>query len=306
MYLFCTKYDIIRFVRVPEVLSAYPAGKDAMAIPEARMYINNNISAMFAHRQYNSHADNFAKSIQRLSSGYRINSAADDPAGLAISEKMRAQIRGTRTASKNCQDAISLLQTAEGSLQTVHDILQRMNELSIQSASDTNEDIIDRKALNEEFQQLAKELSDIFGGASFNDKKLFDGSSIVVQSGPNSYDKLNISIPQSNLSFLGLDGLDILTRINASASIENIKNAININSTNRANLGALTNRLEHKINYLDIMEENLTEAESRIRDVDMAKEISNMVKEQLLMQSSLAVLAQANKSSQMVLNLLSF
>ena len=508
------------------------------------MRINNNVTAMNAHRMYSNNNTNVTKSVSKLSSGYRINSAADDAAGLAISEKMRAQIRGLNMASKNSQDAVSLVQTAEGALQETHNILQRMRELAVQSASDTNETSIDRSALNAEFQQLKMEIDDIAGKTRFNDQNLIDGTfssykfsaeadttvkasnihignarsgvyefsstvrtvgaeagavptfssnadnannvttaaftaktggiadvetnmfnksftlnfqeldengkafytltaqdgtkftgsvsmaaaaaditidfgevgtlkltlttgildsvaagttalaakeeaainlagvkvtglggaakvegtpkaylklgeeevevvagdkevefrsagvvitlnsaltqeavedgtkldtavgtgdvtvnqakgqSLVIQTGANEGDNLAINLDRMNTKLLGIYTTEIGTRQKASAAITFVNNATNIVSSQRAELGALANRIEHKIANLDTSAENLQAAESRIRDVDMAKEMTNFTKSNILAQASTAMLAQANALPQGVLQLL--
>ncbi|MGI5907505.1 MAG: flagellin [Christensenellales bacterium] len=373
------------------------------------MRINNNIMALNTHRQYTINTQNVATSTEKLSSGYRINRAGDDAAGLAISEKMRAQIRGLTMASKNSQDAISLVQTAEGALQETHSILQRMRELATQSASDTNE-TVDRAALNEEFTALISELDDIAQKTAFNDKLLLDGSfgstatvdatseikigtlgitniefegfavgahtidftqvgagdpysaeldapgstvvvsnaagaqtlrldfgggqkitivmsdaaaadqfaaaatnqlaftvagdSSYIQTGANAGDKLAITISGMSAADLSVDTQTIGDQPTAEAAITAVNAAINAVSTQRAKLGAIQNRLAHKINNLDTSAENLQAAESRIRDIDMAKEMTNFTKNQILSQASTAMLAQANAAPQSVLKLL--
>jgi flagellin len=395
------------------------------------MRINNNIMAMNTFRQYSINTSNSANSTEKLSSGYRINRAGDDAAGLAISEKMRAQIRGLNMASKNSQDAISLVQTAEGALTETHSILQRMRELATQSSSDTNDSsVVDRDALNEEFQALKSEINDIANKTAFNGKKLLDGSfgqtsavdyvdaattldqgqngitkisvsgfttsetvsvayaagtgdysmtrtvngvaetmtinesvlgattggtlsfsfsdgasvtiegvaeatagdwagdlaidvtgaGATIQTGANAGDELQISIDKMDASALGLnsysaaaaakgganagDAIDLLTQNNASSAIDSVNTAINTVSTQRSKLGAYQNRLQHKINNLDTSSENLSAAESRIRDLDMAKEMTTYTKNNILVQAATAMLAQANSAPQGVLQLL--
>jgi len=365
------------------------------------MRISNNIMALNTHRQYTINNENVAKSTEKLSSGYRVNRAGDDAAGLAISEKMRAQIRGLNMASKNSQDAISLVQTAEGALTETHAILQRMRELATQSASDTNT-TIDRQALDAEFQQLKTEISDIASTTKFNDMNLLDGTFGVqidtdplastlfavtgfvsvtargaanetytfaddganltvtrgsdnmvitltggtmaggaqtlaieefgiyieldgaflaegldgaviefgsstggqIQTGANELDNLNISIAAMNTAVLNIDTTSVSTRTNAESAITAVNSAINQVSTQRANLGAIQNRLQHKINNLDTSAENLQAAESRIRDLDMAKEMTAFTKNNILSQAATAMLAQANAAPQGVLQLL--
>jgi flagellin len=371
------------------------------------MRINNNIMAMNTHRQYSINNSNSAKSTEKLSSGYRINRAGDDAAGLAISEKMRAQIRGLNMASKNSEDAISLVQTAEGALTETHSILQRMRELATQSASDTNDDTTDRAALDAEFTALKSEIDDIAGKTAFNGKKLLDGTfgstatvtaatseiqagqqgvtdvkiegfaagahtitfdlpgatgtaytatfgtttvsfaqpaagggsltldfgggqmvtldmsshtadsfdgdtldfvvagnSAKIQTGANEGDSLSLSIGSMKAADLGLTSSTVGSQTDAEDAITAVNTAINSVSTQRANLGAVQNRLEHKINNLDTSSENLSAAESRIRDVDMAAEMTTYTKNNILVQASTAMLAQANQAPQNVLSLL--
>ncbi|MGI5891274.1 MAG: flagellin [Bacillota bacterium] len=372
------------------------------------MRINNNISALNTFRQYTANTNSANKSMEKLSSGLRINRAGDDAAGLAISEKMRAQIRGIEMASKNSQDAISLVQTAEGALTETHAILQRMNELAVQSSSDTNE-TIDRDALQAEFDQLKSEINDIADQTKFNNKKLLNGSlnqagttidiatstlkagsdgvigmqaegpagciyefaddgsaltvtrksdgtnadavftlaspaagaqtinveelgltiqlgvdyaakglngknivmeadpsaqGLVIQTGANNGETLSVSISAMDSTTLGISGANISTQIGASNAIETITDAINTVSGERAKLGAIQNRLEHKINNLNTSSENLQAAESRIRDVDMAQEMVEFTKNNILLQAAQSMLAQANAQPQGVLQLL--
>ena len=371
------------------------------------MRINNNIMAMNTHRQYAVNNSSVSKSTEKLSSGYRINRAGDDAAGLAISEKMRAQIRGLQMASKNSEDAISLVQTAEGALTETHAILQRMRELAVQSASDTNDETVDRGALDAEFAELIKEIDDIAGKTAFNGKNLLDGtfgstinvtaaafatggalgvSSISlegfsaggtiaftqpggagtaytasydgvaisgiaihgagpqslsldfgqgrtvaiefgaglaanglaaqnltftvtgtaaqIQTGANEGDYLEISISSMTSSDLSVSASSIATRGDAESAVSEVNAAINSVSTQRASLGALQNRLEHKISNLDTSAENLQAAESRIRDLDMAKEMTTFTQNSILVQAATAMLAQANAAPQNVLSLL--
>jgi flagellin len=272
------------------------------------MRINHNISAMFAHRQYVLWNNRMAQAVRRLSSGQRINSAADDPAGLAISEKMRAQIRGLHVASRNCEDAISVVQTAEGAMGETHAILQRMRELAVQAASDTN-DGVDRDALNAEYQQLLEELDDISKQTQFNGRSLLDGSAdgangLVIQTGPNGGNTLRLSIAGVTPGQLGVSGTGIGTRDAASGVLDTLDGAIKAVSLGRADLGAYQNRLEHKISNLDTQAENLAAAESRIRDVDMAQEMMEYTKASIMTQVATAMLAQANNASKNVLTLL--
>ncbi|WP_338540813.1 flagellin [Paenibacillus tundrae] len=397
------------------------------------MIINHNIAAMNTHRQLTTNTANTNKNIEKLSSGLRINRAGDDAAGLAISEKMRGQIRGLDMASKNSQDAISLIQTAEGALNETHSILQRMRELSVQSSNDTNTDA-DRKELQSEVKQLVTELDRIGNTTEFNTKKLLDGSakgvtekvlgtaalnnnsgvtitpaalkaldtaagteasktvadgaymivrtgkndaggafdatdykivgpdgkdstditmtdvqltfgtnifttatnlavsslntnmkvgesmtfvfgkhqdassdlagSIMTQIGANAGQTAFISVGDMRASALGVKSLDISTKFGAATAIETVQNAMQKVSSQRSNLGAMQNRLEHTINNLGAASENLSAAESRIRDVDMAKEMMQQTKNNILAQASQAMLAQANQQPQGVLQLL--
>jgi len=261
------------------------------------MRINNNITALNSHRQYGINNGNIGKNVEKLSSGFRVNRAGDDAAGLAISEKMRTQIRGLNMASKNSQDGISLVQTAEGAMQTAHNILQRMRELAVQSANGTNDDDVDRNALDLEFQQLIEEIDQIEETVKFNGMDIF-GEEFTIQSGANEGDTTTFTV-----SSISTVSDDIITQENAQTAITNLTEAINELSTSRAELGAIQNRLEFKIQNLDNSAENLAAAESRIRDVDMAKMMTEFTKNNILFQASTAMLAQANAIPQSVLQL---
>jgi flagellin len=272
------------------------------------MRINNNITAVNSHRQYGINTNNISKNVEKLSSGYRVNRAADDAAGLAISEKMRAQVRGLNMASKNSQDAVSLVQVAEGGMQTVQDILQRMRELSVQAASDTNVDF-DREALDKELQALKDEIDDIADNTEFNEQKLLDGTfNGTIQAGANKGQEMGIKIESMGATDLGgttkIDAIEIGTRSDAVTALASITTALNEVSTQRAALGAYQNRLEYKVKNLDNAAENIAAAESRIRDADMAKTMTDFTKNNILMQASTAMLAQANSLPQNVLQLL--
>lgn len=400
------------------------------------MRINHNVMAMNTHRQLTINSGSTQKSVEKLSSGYRINRAGDDAAGLAISEKMRAQIRGLNQASRNSQDTISLIQTTEGALNETHSILQRMRELSVQSSNDTNTDA-DRVELQSEVTQLIKEIDRIANTTEFNTKKLLDGSatgvrgeingsvsvnnnstvtfsstviadlasaakasaayngavmivrvagtetawdatadfkivtktggelagdnttilelaagtitfgsavftanggtvalsaeglsamevgdtltfvfkefqsasselddSIMAQIGANSGQSMFVAIDDMRASALGVDTIDISSKWGAAVAIETVNNALSQVSHQRASLGAVQNRLEHTINNLDAASENLQASESRIRDVDMAKEMMEYTKNNILQQAAQAMLAQANQAPQGVLQLL--
>ncbi|QQY79138.1 flagellin [Keratinibaculum paraultunense] len=284
------------------------------------MRINNNIMAMNANRQLAINNTAVSKSLEKLSSGYRINRAGDDAAGLSISEKMRAQIRGLNMASKNAQDGISLIQTAEGALDEVHSILQRMRELAVQSANDTNMTTVDRQAMQTEINQLLEEISGISTRTQFNTQTLLDGTfkDKVFHIGANSGQNMKITIGAMTTSGLKIDNLKveniddvdetttggILTQEDADKAITTINDAINKVSTQRSELGAIQNRLEHTVKNLDNSAENLQAAESRIRDVDMAKEMMEFTKQTILQQAATAMLAQANQVPQTVLQLL--
>lgn len=268
------------------------------------MIINHNIAALNTLRQLDANTNATQKSLEKLSSGLRINRASDDAAGLAISEKMRAQIRGLDMANKNAQDGISLIQTAEGALNETHSILQRMRELAVQSANDTNTDQ-DRAQLQAEIDQLLSEIDRISTDTEFNTKKLLDGSfTATFQIGANQGQSITFSIATMDTNGLTLAGLDISSQTGADAAIASLDDAINAVSTERAKLGALQNRLEHTINNLGTASQNLTAAESRIRDVDMAKEMAEFTKNSILNQAAQAMLAQANQLPQGVLQLL--
>lgn len=362
------------------------------------MIINHNIAALNTYRQLTTNNSAQSKSLEKLSSGYRINRAGDDAAGLAISEKMRGQIRGLDQASRNAQDGISLIQTAEGALNETHSILQRMRELAVQSASDTNTND-DRAEIQKEITQLLSEVDRIASDTEFNTKKLLDGtlgttvdldtanttvltvasvdtisyngglaagtwsltglgdgsytiddgtntytSNIVTagtagtlnfegkisihvnnaiadddldgfdvvitgtqaifQIGANSGQTTTLSISGMSSADLSINAIDLSTQTGADAAITTIDAAITSVSSERAKLGAIQNRLEHTINNLGTSSENLTAAESRIRDVDMAKEMMAFTKQSILSQAATAMLAQANQIPQGVLQLL--
>ena len=264
------------------------------------MRINNNITALNSHRQYTINNSGIGKNVEKLSSGFRVNRAGDDAAGLAISEKMRTQIRGLNMASKNSQDGISLVQTAEGAMQTAHNIMQRMRELAVQSRNGTNDQSVDRNALNLEFDQLRAEITQIESTVKFNDMTVFSAS-FTLQTGANSADFTTFSI--SSIANIGA-AVNISSETLAAQAIGEMTTAINTLSTSRATLGAIQNRLEFKIQNLDNSAENLTAAESRIRDVDMAKMMTEFTKNNILFQASTAMLAQANAIPQGVLQLL--
>ncbi|MDE5054774.1 flagellin [Niallia taxi] len=268
------------------------------------MRINHNIAALNTYRQLSSATNAQSKSMEKLSSGQRINRAGDDAAGLAISEKMRGQIRGLDQASRNSQDGISLIQTAEGALNETHAILQRMRELAVQGGNDTNTSD-DRTQIQTEIDQLTKEVDRIANTTEFNTQNLLGGSfSATLQVGANDGQTINFSISKMDSTGLSIGTISVGSNSAASSSISKLDEAIKTVSTQRSNLGALQNRLEHTINNLDTSSENLTAAESRVRDVDMAKEMMNQTKNSILSQAAQSMLAQANQQPQGVLQLL--
>ncbi|MGI6084068.1 MAG: flagellin [Acetivibrionales bacterium] len=273
------------------------------------MRINHNIASLNTYRQLSVNTTMGSKSLEKLSSGYRINRAGDDAAGLAISEKMRGQIRGLNQAERNAQDAISLIQTAEGALNESHSILQRMRELAVQAASDTNTDD-DRAELQKEIEQLTSEIDRISTDTEFNTMKLLNGSfgttALKFQVGANFNQVVSLTVGNMNAETLGVGttAINLSSQVSASAAITTIDTAIGEVSSERAKLGAMQNRLEHTINNLGTTSENLTASESRIRDVDMAKEMMEFAKNSILQQAATAMLAQANSQPQGVLRLL--
>ncbi|MFD2655568.1 flagellin [Gracilibacillus thailandensis] len=319
------------------------------------MIINTNIPAMNTYRQLGINQGAMQNSMEKLSSGLRINRAGDDAAGLAISEKMRAQIKGLDQASRNSQDGISMIQTAEGALQETQNILQRMRELATQAANDTNVDV-DRNEIQKEINELTTEINRISETTEFNTQKMLNvsgsaGFEATFQVGANNGQSMKISIQDMGAEALGLTGaasgahsagssvtelmgsgdyaavsgatyasdggvlledgtsgstnaLSVADHESATAAIEAINDAIETVSAQRSNLGSFQNRLEHTISNLDNSSENLSAAESRIRDVDMAKEMMEMTRANILSQASQSMLAQANQQPQSVLQLL--
>lgn len=325
---------------------------------ELSMRINNNITALNTFRQMGINQNGMQKSMEKLSSGLRINRAGDDAAGLAISEKMRAQIRGLDQASRNAQDGISMIQTAEGALQETHNILQRMRELATQAANDTNV-TVDRNEIQKEINELTSEINRIANTTEFNTQPMLnvaataastgvaakDGFQATFQIGANQGQSMTIEIRDMSSKALGLtnatganasvnaltaasgvvsgaaftsgtpvtngtsntgseNALSVADHDKATAAIKVINNAIEAVSAQRSNLGSFQNRLEHTISNLDNSSENLQAAESRIRDVDMAREMMQMTKNNILSQASQTMLAQANQQPQSVLQLL--
>lgn len=281
------------------------------------MIVQHNMTAFNANRQLNITNNNIAKKTEKLSSGYRVNRAADDAAGLSISEKMRAQIRGLDQASSNAQDGISLIQTAEGALNEIHSVLQRMRELTVQAANDTNV-TADRRAIAKEVRALTSEINRIATQTEFNTMKLLSGkfSGKVLQVGANSNQTISLRISKMTAGHLGVSAKRVAGVI-SSASKDGVKGgkaitklisivnkAISKVSLQRSALGALQNRLEHTIANADNMAENLQSAESKIRDANMADEMVAYSSFSILQQAGQSMLAQANQSTQGVLSLL--
>ena len=290
------------------------------------MVIQHNIAANNAYRNLSSNATNSQKNLEKLSSGYRINRSADDAAGLAISEQMRSKINGLDQATSNANDAIGLIQTAEGALTETHSMLQRMVTLATQSANGTYNSTA-RTAITEEVTALKAELNRIASTTDYNGvKPLNTGNApgaaaapavgggspapapaaggIVVQIGPTAGETLTIATAKMGSTALGVNAVDVSTVSKANSAITTINKAINSVSTHRAKLGASQNRLEHTINNLKTTNENMTAAESRIRDTDMAKEMAAFTKNNILNQAAQSMLSQANQQPQGVLSLL--
>lgn len=266
------------------------------------MIIQHNITSMNTNRQLGIVGNNLAKSTEKLSSGYRVNRAADDAAGLSISEKMRGQVRGLQRASDNAQDGISLIQTAEGAMDQQHAILQRARELAVQAANDTNVSA-DREAIAKELKQLKAEFDRITSQTEFNTMKLCNGSfqNKNLQVGANNGQSIEISISATSMTDISTE---VASHASATAAIETIDDDIEALSTIRSYVGAIQNRLEYTVKNDDNAAENIQNAESRIRDVDMADEMTRFSKESILQQAATSMLAQANQSTQGVLSLL--
>ena len=274
------------------------------------MVVQHNLQAANTNRQLGITTSAQAKSTEKLSSGYKINRAADDAAGLSISEKMRSQIRGLNKASSNAQDGVSLVQTAEGALNETHSILQRMNELATQAANGTNTSV-DRSAIRAELDQLTSEINRIQSTTQFNTMNLLDGTfsgatkKMKLQVGALSGQSINFSIANMCASKIGLKtGLSVSTFTKAGSYMKAVQDAIEVVSKQRSAMGAIQNRLEHTIANLDTTSENTQSAESRIRDTDMASEMVTYSKNNILAQAGQSMLAQANQSTQGVLSLL--
>ena len=273
------------------------------------MVVQHNIAAMNAQRQLGITTDSQKKSSEKLASGYKINRAADDAAGLAISEKMRRQIRGLTQASNNAQDGISAVQTAEGALIEVHDMLQRMNELATKAGTDTLQSQ-DRDYIQQEINSLIAEITRTATTTKFNDQYLLDGTftakEIQVGADQSQNDYINLSIVSMSADSIGVGSLTVTGAdgSNGRLAIDSIKTALKSISSQRADLGAVQNRLEHTIKNLDNVTENTTAAESMIRDTDMAAEMVKYSNNNILAQAGQSMLAQANQSNQGVLSLL--
>ena len=279
------------------------------------MRIQHNITALNAHRNLYNNNSAVGKNLEKLSSGYKINRAGDDAAGLAISEKMRAQITGLSMAKKNAEDGVSLVQTAEGALTEVHSMLNRMVELATQSANGTYSST-NRTEMQKEINQLRDEINRIGTATKFNGISLFTQGSITLHVGESgdTYNQLKVSLTALSVNALGIASttgtgklqtkMSITTSTLARSAISAINVAIDQISSMRSTFGALQNRLEHTINNLGVQHENLSAAESRIRDVDMAQEMMTYTKNNILVQASQAMLAQANQVPQGVLQLL--
>ena len=273
------------------------------------MIIQHNMAAANTNRMLGMTTTNLSKSTEKLSSGYKINRAGDDAAGLTISEKMRGQIRGLEKASDNAQDGISLIQTAEGALNETTAIIQRMRELTVQAANDTNQSE-DRVAIREEITALTAEITRISTDTEFNGKKLLSGglatNGLKLQVGANKAQAISFTIGNMGAAVLGLDGFSaqLSNHTNATNALSTLDKALCAVSTQRSKLGAVQNRLEHTIANTDNIAENLTSAESRIRDVDMAEEMVKYSKNNILQQAAQSMLSQANQQTQGVLSLL--
>jgi len=286
--------------------------------------INQNIAAFNAYRNLSVTDGQMSKSLEKLSSGFRINRAADDAAGLSISEGLRSQVGGTRVAVRNAQDGISVVQTAEGALSESHAILQRMRDLAVQASNDGSQDADAKTAADTEFQQLNTELDRIAKTTSYGTQKLLDGGfakDFQVGANNTTDDRINVALDSTAIGTQVLKGtaaqatgfdatglqtktLVLTSAASAQASVDQVDAAIGAVSNARSTLGALQNRFEHTINNLNVAVENLSASESRIRDTDMASEMVNFTRSQILSQAGTAMLAQANQAPQGVLQLL--
>jgi flagellin len=269
--------------------------------------INHNLNSINSLNALDATTNAVSSSLAKLSTGLRINTAADDASGLAISEKFRAQINGLQTAKTNAQEGISMLQTAEGSLNEVSSILQRVNTLAVRSANDVTLTAANRTTMNSEVTGLKAELDRIAANVTFNTKTLLDGTlsgNLQVGAGASADNQINVAITSVTAATLGMTATAVDTVANAVAAITTTNTAIDTVATNRGSIGVVENRLQHTISNLDTSITNTTASESAIRDVDMASEISNLTRLQILQQSDVAMLAQANSQPQAVLSLL--
>ncbi|MDD6327618.1 MAG: flagellin [Lachnospiraceae bacterium] len=269
------------------------------------MVVQHNMQAVNTNRMLGQNVKAVKKATEKLSSGYQVNRAADDAAGLSISEKMRNQIRGINQAVKNSEDGVSLIQTAEGNMNEIHSILQRMGELATKAANDVNASD-DRDSIQKEIDQLTKEIDSISAKAAFNGTSLLTGgfTDKKLQVGANAGQVMTISISKMDATTLKVNSLDVSDNTNASSAMSAITEAIKTVSAARSSLGAIQNRLGYTINNLENYSENLTSAESQIRDTNMATEMTNYTKNNILQQAAQSMLAQANQSTQGVLSLL--
>lgn len=275
------------------------------------MIVQHNMSALNTNRQLGITNGRLSDSTEKLSSGYKVNRAADDAAGLSISEKMRGQIRGLDQASSNAEDGQNLIQTAEGALSEIHSVLQRMRELTVQASNDTNV-TADRVAIAAELSALTSEINRIASQTQFNTMNLLDGTftSKLLQVGANSLQTMQINIDAMDASSLGVDVTVVANVVSTGAGsditglISIVNSAITVVSLQRSKLGAIQNRLDHTIANADNMSENLQASESKIRDVDMADEMVNYSAASILQQAGQSMLAQANQATQGVLTLL--
>lgn len=274
------------------------------------MIINTNVSAINAQRNLSMTNEKMGKTLEKLSSGLRINRAADDAAGLAVSEEMRTQIRGMKVASRNALDGVSLVQVADGALGGVNDMLQRIRDLAVQASNGTLTDQ-QRGNLDQEVQSVVSELARVATDTEFNGIKILSGSvasaasAVTLQVGANSSQVIAFTIATMTASDLGISGIAVSTAASATAAIPSLDAAIRSVNSQRASMGAIQNRLEQTISRLDLTSENLQAAESRIRDADMASEMIDFTRNQILQQSGTAMLAQANQAPQSILKLLS-
>ena len=272
------------------------------------MRINNNVMAFNASRNLNISNTSLGRSLEKLSSGYRINRAGDDAAGLVISQKLRAEVSGLKQATRNSQDGISFVQTAEGALGEVHNMLNRMRDLSVQAANDTN-DAAARTAIKSEVDALAAEIGRIGSDTTFSGATVFSATALSFQVGSegDSGNQIQVTVGALDAASIGgsnLTTLDVTDAANARTSIEAIDAAISSVSASRGALGAVQNRFESTIRNLQVSTENLSASESRIRDTDMAEEMVEFTKNQILQQAGTAMLGQANSIPQSVLRLL--